>query len=124
MAAMPKLDVNESKATRSACFMFVPSPQYLLRDKRKSYQTAIKGPKQYDHTCFKPYRWFFRIVMESRKYIPKFVYLVRNQMGIESSSEEEEDGEGQEEQSLISWMIRGSLELFVQFKENKEENKH
>ncbi|PSN52324.1 hypothetical protein C0J52_11404 [Blattella germanica] len=30
-------------------------------------------------------------------------------MGIESSSEEEEDdGEGQE-QSLISWMIRGSL---------------
>ncbi|PSN31218.1 hypothetical protein C0J52_23582 [Blattella germanica] len=33
-------------------------------------------------------------------------------MGIESSSEEEEDdGEGQEEQSLISWMIRGSLSL-------------
>ena len=32
-------------------------------------------------------------------------------MGIESSSEEEDDGEGQEEQSLISWMIRGSLSL-------------
>ncbi|PSN31739.1 hypothetical protein C0J52_23942 [Blattella germanica] len=31
------------------------------------------------------------------------------EMGIESSSEEEDDGEGQEEQSLISWMIRGSF---------------
>ncbi|PSN48806.1 hypothetical protein C0J52_25086 [Blattella germanica] len=33
-----------------------------------------------------------------------------DQMGIESSSEEEDRG-GQEEQSLISWMIRGSLSL-------------
>ncbi|PSN29918.1 hypothetical protein C0J52_20711 [Blattella germanica] len=32
-------------------------------------------------------------------------------MGIGSSSEEEDDGEGHEEQSLISWMIRGSLSL-------------
>ncbi|PSN40354.1 hypothetical protein C0J52_18451 [Blattella germanica] len=32
-------------------------------------------------------------------------------MSIESSSEEDGDGEGQEEQSLLSWMIRGSLSL-------------
>ncbi|PSN41476.1 hypothetical protein C0J52_18139 [Blattella germanica] len=32
-------------------------------------------------------------------------------MSIESSSEEEDDVEGQEEQSLNSWMIRGSFAL-------------
>ncbi|PSN36321.1 hypothetical protein C0J52_26852 [Blattella germanica] len=41
-------------------------------------------------------------------------------MSTESSSEEEEDdGEGQEEQSLISWMIRGSLCVFTSIQDGE-----
>ncbi|PSN40719.1 hypothetical protein C0J52_21664 [Blattella germanica] len=41
-------------------------------------------------------------------------------MSIESSSEEDDDGEGQE-LSLISWMIRGSLSLaMIEHRESEE----
>ncbi|PSN51140.1 hypothetical protein C0J52_21622 [Blattella germanica] len=43
--------------------------------------------------------------------IQRIVNKWSKMMGIESSSEEDDDGEGQEEQSLISWIIRGSLSL-------------
>ncbi|PSN49693.1 hypothetical protein C0J52_05326 [Blattella germanica] len=53
----------------------------------------------------------FHCLIYQTPYRRRHMTLNESKMGIESSSEEEDDGEGQEEQSLISWIIRGSLSL-------------